>query len=200
MIALVQALERISNWLESNDSHFAQKMQQQMKPGLSPEEIEQLVNKLPFRLPEEVYQIYQWRNGDMYMGERANPVYFISLSEAVYQQASFSNRVESPYFPVFLGDGFAYVVRGATERQKYSLIHEYDTDLLICGEVISPNLANIMQAVAECLEIYGFTSAASMAASDDSCTSEEIFNELYKKYSSLIFPIYKKYRLEDIWG
>ena len=132
MSALVQALERISNWAESNDSRFAQRMRQEMKPGLTPEEIEQFLSNLPFRLPEEVYQIYQWRNGDMFMGESANPVYFISLSDAVYQEASFSHYVESLYFPVFLGDGFAYVVCGDTEQQKYSPIYHYDIDLQVC--------------------------------------------------------------------
>ena len=76
----------------------------------------------------------------------------------------------------------------------------YDTGFKVCVRVISPNLANIMQAVAECLETYGFTSAYYMATSDDSCTSPEIFNELYEKYGSLIFPIYRKYGLEGIWG
>ena len=56
------------------------------------------------------------------MGESANPVYFISLSDAVYQEASFYNCVENLYFPIFLGDGFAYVVRGDTEQQ-YSPVY-----------------------------------------------------------------------------
>ena len=33
------------------------------QPGLKPEEIDEITKHLPFRLPEEVYELYQWRNG-----------------------------------------------------------------------------------------------------------------------------------------
>ncbi len=32
-------------------------------PGLSRQEIEQNTSHLPFKLPEEIYELYQWRNG-----------------------------------------------------------------------------------------------------------------------------------------
>jgi hypothetical protein len=34
-----------------------------LRPGLTRDEIERAVSVLPFRLPEEVYTLYQWRNG-----------------------------------------------------------------------------------------------------------------------------------------
>lgn len=34
-----------------------------MQPGLSRDEIEDLVKDLPFKIPSEVYELYQWRNG-----------------------------------------------------------------------------------------------------------------------------------------
>ncbi|MEH2311696.1 MAG: SMI1/KNR4 family protein [Nostoc sp.] len=34
-----------------------------LQPGLKPEEIDEITKDLPFKLPEEVYEIYQWRNG-----------------------------------------------------------------------------------------------------------------------------------------
>ncbi|MEO1765090.1 MAG: hypothetical protein AAFR83_24800 [Cyanobacteria bacterium J06629_18] len=33
------------------------------KPGLKPEEIDEITKDLPFNLPQEVYELYQWRNG-----------------------------------------------------------------------------------------------------------------------------------------
>lgn len=32
-------------------------------PGLSRQEIEQKISHLPLKLPEEIYELYQWRNG-----------------------------------------------------------------------------------------------------------------------------------------
>jgi hypothetical protein len=34
-----------------------------LQPGLSREEIDARTRKLPFRLPEELYALYRWRNG-----------------------------------------------------------------------------------------------------------------------------------------
>lgn len=34
-----------------------------LQPGLKLEEIDEITKNLPFKLPEEVYEIYQWRNG-----------------------------------------------------------------------------------------------------------------------------------------
>ena len=31
--------------------------------GLKPEEIDEITKDLPFKLPEELYELYQWRNG-----------------------------------------------------------------------------------------------------------------------------------------
>ncbi|MFN6564517.1 MAG: hypothetical protein RMY28_032630 [Nostoc sp. ChiSLP01] len=31
-----------------------------LQPGLKPEEIDEITKDLPFKLPEEVYEIYQW--------------------------------------------------------------------------------------------------------------------------------------------
>jgi hypothetical protein len=37
---------------------------ERFQPGLSRREIEEKVKELPFSLPEEVYELYQWRNGN----------------------------------------------------------------------------------------------------------------------------------------
>ena len=59
MSLLTDALEIILNWLQQNKPSYASSLQ----PGLVYEEIEQKVKNLPFRLPREVYELYQWRNG-----------------------------------------------------------------------------------------------------------------------------------------
>ncbi len=59
MSTLTKALNRILKWLQQYrplDVSF-------LNPGLSVAEIEEIVKKLPVRLPKEVYELYQWRNG-----------------------------------------------------------------------------------------------------------------------------------------
>ncbi|BAY07672.1 SMI1/KNR4 family protein [Calothrix sp. NIES-2098] len=34
-----------------------------LQPGLKPEEIDNIAKDLPFKLPEEIYELYQWQNG-----------------------------------------------------------------------------------------------------------------------------------------
>ncbi|MEG3975079.1 hypothetical protein QT970_10715 [Microcoleus sp. herbarium8] len=59
MVVLTNALERILKGMQKYDAPIASLLQ----PGLSFWEIEEKVRVLPFRLPQEVYELYQWRNG-----------------------------------------------------------------------------------------------------------------------------------------
>jgi cell wall assembly regulator SMI1 len=56
---LTNALNRILAWTEKNFPNTLQCLQ----PGLSKIEIDELAKDLPFQLPPEVYELYQWRNG-----------------------------------------------------------------------------------------------------------------------------------------
>lgn len=66
MSLLTEALERILKWLEEYRPYDASFLQ----PGLSTNEIEFMTKDLPFKLPHEVYELYQWKNvtnkGDEY--------------------------------------------------------------------------------------------------------------------------------------
>ncbi|RUS96513.1 hypothetical protein DSM106972_087000 [Dulcicalothrix desertica PCC 7102] len=52
-------LERIVKWLEKYRPYDVSFLQ----PGLTKNEIEIITEKLPFKLPHEVYELYQWKNG-----------------------------------------------------------------------------------------------------------------------------------------
>jgi hypothetical protein len=65
MSTLTDALERILNWLRANYPEAASSLQ----PGLSYDEIEAKIADLPFCLPQEVYELYQWRNGSKEDGQ-----------------------------------------------------------------------------------------------------------------------------------
>jgi len=60
MSDLINALNRIMAWLEEYSPASASRF----KPGLSPKEVEDRISKLPFKVSEEVYELYSWRNGD----------------------------------------------------------------------------------------------------------------------------------------
>ena len=84
MSLLTDALDRIQNWLQQNKPSYAYSLQ----PGLAYEEIEEKVKNLPFRLPKEVYELYQWRNGmRTRKGEKIAQFFhrytFLSLEDAI---------------------------------------------------------------------------------------------------------------------
>ncbi|OYD98753.1 hypothetical protein CDG77_04670 [Nostoc sp. 'Peltigera membranacea cyanobiont' 213] len=84
MSLLTDALDRILNWFQQNKPSYAFSLQ----PGLAYEEIEEKVKNLPFTLPREVYELYQWRNGmRICKGEKIAQFFhgytFLSLEDAI---------------------------------------------------------------------------------------------------------------------
>lgn len=65
MSALTEALDRILNWLQ----HHRPSDVSLLQPGLSEAEIEEIVADLPWRLPNDIRQLYQWKNGTRIAGE-----------------------------------------------------------------------------------------------------------------------------------
>ncbi len=59
MSVLTQALERIRNHHLEHNPELAEKLQ----PGLTRKEIDERIKDLGFPFPEELYELYQWRNG-----------------------------------------------------------------------------------------------------------------------------------------
>lgn len=59
MSQLFNALERIMTWLEEHLSEHAQSF----LPGLNSEQIDKLLLPITTSIPEEIYEIYRWRNG-----------------------------------------------------------------------------------------------------------------------------------------
>lgn len=66
MSDLTEALDRILNalpqkpWSEFPGIEYDSSL---LQPGLTHAEIEEIVKDLPIRLPDEIYELYQWRNG-----------------------------------------------------------------------------------------------------------------------------------------
>ena len=56
---LTNTLNRIETWI---NRHFPDETQYFQK-GLSKEEIDDIAQIFPYSLPQEVYELYQWKNG-----------------------------------------------------------------------------------------------------------------------------------------
>ena len=94
MSALTESLEFIENWVRQNIPNHPAVMNQ----GLSREQIEEQIKDLPYKLPKEIYDLYQWRNGGI------NP--FIPHPEA-WDLASFSPLEEVTYQPLVISSSEA---------------------------------------------------------------------------------------------
>ena len=93
------ALERIERWARGNDPGFVALLQ----PGLTRQEIDVAVSGLPFVLAEEVYELYQWRNGqdwgEFRLGlDKSGQNTFLPLAESVHQ------------WNIYLNESYAIVV------------------------------------------------------------------------------------------
>ncbi len=59
MSLLTETLNKIEYHLQENYPEIAARL----RSGLSYSEIEAKVSFLPFKLPQELYELYQWKNG-----------------------------------------------------------------------------------------------------------------------------------------
>lgn len=72
-------------WLQQNQPEFAQSF----LPGLTNEQIQVIVQDLPYQLPEEIYELYCWRNGTR---ERQNILFHPSMAFLPLEDALFVAR------------------------------------------------------------------------------------------------------------
>lgn len=165
---LNQALERICNWFQVN----APALLTFLQPGLTCGQIDLQVQDLPFRLPEEVYQLYKWHNGssaEQYI-EFLPQYRFLSLEEAIAQyqmtveiwgDVSETENCEGGWgwfegwFPLFAEDSNFYMIEGQSQSISAPIIHfsEYGEHKLIFN-----SLTDMMVAIAECLETDAYFS------------------------------------------
>ncbi|MBW4598767.1 MAG: hypothetical protein KME29_03915 [Calothrix sp. FI2-JRJ7] len=68
MSDLTNALDKILSWLQKNyPSHVAL-----LQPGLTEAEINELLEDLPLQLPQDIRELYQWKNGRMLVRDATN--------------------------------------------------------------------------------------------------------------------------------
>ncbi|MCC0178711.1 SMI1/KNR4 family protein [Waterburya agarophytonicola K14] len=176
MSLLTETLNKIFLYLKHNYPKIASSLQ----PGLSDREIELKVASLPFRLPQEFYELYQWKNGTPETSDALNfyrHFRFLPLEEAL---TTFPRKGRDSYLvdeylpygwiPIFTFEGEYYGVVG-------SQIQRYDSPIvyLYHEEAVGyTNLTSMMQAIAECYEtkVYYLNKHNYIAA--DSTQEEQI--------------------------
>ena len=154
MSELTESLECIRNWLGKNSPYEFSRL----KAGLSRDEIDALVKDLPFTIPEEVYELYQWHDGSVDRFIRGN-YNFLSLTEAINKyheemgEIRYDSREEA-YFveqslPLFRlwsqGDVFYTVITSGDNRGKVIL---YDAECRYYP-LQYPSLINLVKHGAE---------------------------------------------------
>lgn len=162
MSLLTEALDRIRAWLRTNYPAAAECI----TPGLSLSEIEEITQTLPFSLPDEVYELYQWSRGHtpatqtIYTNifEPYEGMALCSLESAIEILPIFEDEFEEcavkyvgkPLFPIFQTDASNLCVVGDWDNKKSSPI-------IFISEIneienIYTSLTSMMLTVADCFE------------------------------------------------
>jgi hypothetical protein len=138
MTLLNETLSYIRYWLERNYRAAAD----QFSLGVSTLQIEEALQPLPFKLPLEVYELYQWSQGSENPNSRGHifglqRMLLLRLQSAI-ENFFFSDQetfhfLKQPLFPIFEFDGEFLCVIGSQEQKQDSPIiyvsEELDTTM-----------------------------------------------------------------------
>jgi hypothetical protein len=107
MSELTEGLDRICRRFEVYEPHRIRALGQ----GLSLEVIEERVQDLPFKLPSEVYELYEWHDGLEDWSFLFENYHFLSLKRSVYEYQSELKQIQCDFpevanlfqyrFPIF---------------------------------------------------------------------------------------------------
>lgn len=166
MELLISSLEKILDIWQQDREDFIELLQ----PGLNVQDIQQYVSNLPFQLPQEVYQLYQWQNGiqvpefhdialDFIPG-----FWFLPLAETLkeYERLKESKdyftflqdeAYHKPWFPILSSDLGYFLVLGDKNTFISSPVFflSWNSGDLIF-EARYPSLTSMMTVISECYE------------------------------------------------
>lgn len=163
MTALTSALERIMNWLMEHQPDYVASFQ----AGLKSDEIQAVEAGLGFKLPAEIYELYQWRNGTEEDTKALcfPTMQFLPLSKAIQCSQGCNEYIESdkefvteekewyetsPLF-AFIEDNGDYCGVPLIDRQKEKLpvVVIFETEM---PTIFYTSLTDMMLTLAECYE------------------------------------------------
>jgi len=152
---IVQSAECIRDWLVNNDRPVVSLLQK----GLSLSEIMIATEELDIKLPNELVELYKWRNGtskdggyvlgdvDFFPG-----FHFLPLVDSVAYYKTFikDERWDKSWFPVFAnGGGDFYVIKCSEDYREHSEIVGFMRDFDE-QEVEYLTLEKMLQTLCEC--------------------------------------------------
>ena len=119
-----------------------------MNKGLTRKEIEEKVKKLPFKLPEEVYELYQWANGGI------NSFIPHSTGWDLTSFRSLEENIENwdgsfDLFVLFVIEDVGYFILPKQEKKQTSPIYCNDVPKVIEDQPSYSSLTSMMQSIAD---------------------------------------------------
>lgn len=183
MSELTNALNIILNWFENNKPSTIEFLQ----PGLTIEEIESKVKDLPFRLTQEVIELYQWRNGMIDDGSWFFRYYrFLPLEETLEQsnlcEEAWGLSLPFGWFPLFEFEGEFFAVVGAEENTENSLIlHTYEGI-----DIIHRSLTSMISCIAECYETGAYYIGESGDIQENQVAAKNILVKYNPEFHSIL--------------
>jgi hypothetical protein len=151
MSKLTELLTQIDRWVWQYSPCAAV-----MSPGLSLSEIQVKIDSLPFELPSEVIELYQWRNGGKYSflpcPEGGYDLQnFLSLDDAISRSQDL-NQDEATYsFPLFSLEDILYWTPVSSDKHELAVIYYRDNS----SGPDYPSLTAMMQKEIERLKTIG---------------------------------------------
>lgn len=188
MLTLTTSLEKIVKWLR----FYYPEAVSSLRPRLPYQEIEKLIQNISFKFPKEVYELYQYCNGE---GVLLAPSLVLNFLEYAMDQSCYSDWMRGNKFgdsnymlPLFHGDGkdFYYVVCDELEKNSSPIL------CVFVGQeprMYAANLTSLILTIAECYE----TGAYYVVYFDEESGYFDLGQDLEK-----IEKIFQKYNPEQI--
>ncbi|EAZ91207.1 SMI1/KNR4 family protein [Crocosphaera chwakensis] len=148
MSKLTRSLDEIIHWLKLNCPEEVS----QLRRGLSIKEIEEITKDFPFVLPKEVYDLYQFCDGDIMLGSDDLVLYPLKLAlewsphcEAYKDPCSFDNHI----LTIMHGCGKdVYYILCDKKEKDYSSV--WYAKMGLDSVIYASSLTNLMLTIAEC--------------------------------------------------
>jgi hypothetical protein len=160
MSELTDGLDRIYKKL----SNYAPYRVSQLTPGLSLEEINEIAQGLPFNLPSEVYELYQWRDGHGFNFVFEN-YEFPSLRSAINLYEGELRQLQQDYpevaetfqlrFPLFENPDSGVLFTILPDGKNGSPVYIHDVECTNY-ELLYDNLTNLILHAAEWSDNFTF--------------------------------------------
>lgn len=151
MSVLIKSLERIERWLQQHKAGFVAHSGQ----GLTDEQIEEETRNLPFRLPKEVYELYNWLNNSIING-LVYAFSIASLNKAVEMRDLFIEISRSTgstwnphWLPICFSNNFFCVITGDLEQKDTSPVIFFNQETYtqyICHTSLTAMMLTIAEA------------------------------------------------------